>query len=594
MIERKTNSLYGEIIKNSLQNEQQWLKSEDLPEYRRFYVNESLIETLHNNGNHLIVGRRGTGKTHLIGSFAEFIRDDCPEEMAIMISVMEALPKTPPSTVLETQEFTSNKMASLMYEGFLKVFFKRLLDQSTVKLEKLKIKKSKLEYKSLDNTVNNILTRLMEAIELGDTFYISKEAISKSEEEIEDNIGLGGNFEFGINKLIPNIDASLSLGGKGAKKRSSKLIKETKSVLYINLFNIRELTLELIKVLEINVLHILIDEWMELDKSSSSSIQPIFAQYLKTTFANEKHFSIKIATIWHETSLYDRDDMEKSKGMQLKHDIVRSVNLDTTFLISDDEVYTFAKNIIFKRLEYACSDLKILVDRDGEVSDIFITEIFDNKENFKAFITASHGIPRDLIDIFQKCSLKIKRNFDRKCICHDLVYEVSKNIYNTDKRPNIDPASTPQRLLSLINKYMAKTERRLFLVSNEQAVKSRSLRKLVDEELIHQVPSAVTPREIYDTHKAYLIDFGNFVDWVKSRNLDISTLVKESVIASFPTDFSTKIDEYMLDVESVIVNRIFCPNKLCSHIFLMEDPVFQKAGICPKCATDIQAYRVRS
>jgi DNA replication protein DnaC len=72
MQQRKTRSLYGDLIRDALLHEQPWLKSEDLPEFKRFYVNNDLIEAIHNNGNHLIVGRRGTGKTHLLGSFVEF------------------------------------------------------------------------------------------------------------------------------------------------------------------------------------------------------------------------------------------------------------------------------------------------------------------------------------------------------------------------------------------------------------------------------------------------------------------------------------------------------------------------------------------
>ena len=213
-----------------------------------------------------------------------------------------------------------------------------------------------------------------------------------------------------------------------------------------------------------NVLYILIDEWMELDKKTPSGIQPLFAQLLKTTFFNSKKIAVKIATIWHQTTLYDKDDMERSKGIQVKHDIARDIDLDTAFLTSNEEVIDFCKSLLYKRLSYKCKDLEALC-RDDNIDDIFITELFDNVNNFKAYITASHGLPRDMMDLFRKCSLKINSNFEVYCISHHLVFSISKHIYKTDKRKNIDPVSIPHKLLSVINKYMERTGNRLFIVT---------------------------------------------------------------------------------------------------------------------------------
>ncbi|ESS66474.1 hypothetical protein MGMO_188c00030 [Methyloglobulus morosus KoM1] len=584
MQQRKTRSLYGDLIRDALLHEQPWLKSEDLPEFKRFYVNNDLIEAIHNNGNHLIVGRRGTGKTHLLGSFVEFIRDDCPDEMAIMVSILESFPKTPPSLILETEEFASKKAASFMFEGFLKVLFKRFLDRATERLEVVSIRKTKADAKLFGKQVNDLLTNLMEAIELGDSYQISKKNFFTKEKTSSEGVGLNGSAEAQIDKFIPKLNAAISIEGGKNNKGIIKTKTEIESLLSVNLFQVRELFIELIDVLEIEVLHILIDEWMELDKKDPSGVQPLFAQYLKTTFFNDKRFSIKIATIWHQTNLYDQDEVDRSKGIQLRHDITRSVDLDTAFLTSDEDVLSFVKNALFKRLEYACKEIASLKDRDGEVSDLFVTELFDNFENFKVFVTASHGIPRDMMLLFQICSSKIKRNFNKNCICHDLINTTSQNLYNSDKRKNIDPSSTPQRLLQLINHYMENTGRRIFIVENTQVKKSRSLRKLVDEEMIHQVPSAVTPRIVRDTHKVFQIDYGNFIDWVKTRKHHLTHIINDKVLPSFPTNFDQTYQTYFLDIELAIKDRVFCQ---CGHIFSSHDPVYLKASICPKCAIDL-------
>ena len=95
------------------------------------------------------------------------------------------------------------------------------------------------------------------------------------------------------------------------------------------------------------------------------------------------------------------------------------------------------------------------------------------------------------------------------------------------RRRNIDPSSSAQVLLQQINLYMSTTGRRLFLVENYKIGHSPAIHKLIDEELIHQVPSFMTPRCIRDGYKALLIDFGNYIDWLQTRGTDISSLLRK-------------------------------------------------------------------
>ena len=72
---------------------------------------------------------------------------------------------------------------------------------------------------------------------------------------------------------------------------------------------------EILKLSKINILHILIDEWMEIDKNNTGKLQNYFAQDLKKCFFNNKYVSVKIASIWNRTSLYEQTDMNTSRGL---------------------------------------------------------------------------------------------------------------------------------------------------------------------------------------------------------------------------------------------------------------------------------------
>jgi hypothetical protein len=130
---------------------------------------------------------------------------------------------------------------------------------------------------------------------------------------------------------------------------------------------------------------------------------------------------------------------------------------------------------------------------------------------------------------------------------------------------------------------MADTGHRLFIVENLQA-NSKALRKLVDEELIHQIPSAVTHRAISDTHKAYHIDYGNYADWITTKNSDLSELLKEFVLPVFPKHFARQKDKYTINVSDIADEKAEC--RSCGRLFDLSHAVYQKAKICPYCASE--------
>lgn len=121
-----------------------------------------------------------------------------------------------------------------------------------------------------------------------------------------------------------------------------------------------------------------------------------------------------------------------------------ATNLDTLFLTKEAEIFEFCKKLLFKRLSSSCKEIEVLEKEDGTVDGIFVDEIFDNLYNFKCFIAASHGTPRDMIYFFAICASKFKRDFSSNCIDYLLVSEVARDLYNMQKRRLID--RNPRRI----------------------------------------------------------------------------------------------------------------------------------------------------
>lgn len=587
---RITESKHGASLKLAIKGERPWLKSEDLPSFRRFYVNESVLETIHNNSNHLIVGRRGTGKTHLLGTFREYINDDCDTELAIGVSILDAAhnQSSPPASGNENLAFENKKAAATVFTGFLRMLAKELERSVDKKKECYKKKLHFLKYRKINKEGKNLISKLFYEINFG-----SSPQKAKSTEQIlsvdgtSQNILMKGGVNTSIKPIEAKAEGSASVTGESESEKSRIITKQLEQHLYTDLYKIKNIILEILNLLEIELLFILIDEWMELDKRRPSGIQPLFAQLLKKSFFNEKRFSVKIASVWHLTTLYDKDHLERSKGVQLHHDIQCAVDLDTIFFTSESKVCNFFKELLFKRLVYLHKDLSSL-EKNGLVQDKFIDEVFDGMENFKALILASHGIPRDFMHIFLTCANEIKGEFETNCINKEIIFNVTADHYKRIKRKNIDSASVAQKLLEEINSYMNSTGRRYFIVKNNAALESLSLKKLVDEELIHQIPSAVTPRTIRDKFKAFYIDLGNYIDWARENNTNRLQEQTLSIIPEFPEDISDE-NASRYEIKPIYEDKgmVVCTNILCGYIFDSINPVYKKFSSCPSCANTI-------
>ncbi|MCF2946794.1 hypothetical protein L0668_01645 [Paraglaciecola aquimarina] len=582
---RKATSLYGKLLEKAIEREEPWLQSQDLPNYLDFYVDRGQISGIRNNSSELIVGRRGTGKTHLLGSLKELVVSS-NNEIAVFISIFECA-QTPPALGSETTEFAANRISKEMFVSFLREFLYQFSDAADAFMVKKKGTLPKSEIKLLDVKLNDLFGKLLEAIEVGRKYSLGRTSRETIKELRLEKSNAVGDVSFKLSERGIKATLGVGLGAGRSGNIETKEEVEVENTFHIDLKDVRNITEDILSILRIDTLYILADEWMELEKATPSAIQPLFAQMLKITFFNSKHIAVKIASIWSQTTLYDRKDMGKSKGIQLGHDLIRGPDLDIDFIKDELEVHEFCKEMLFRRLKFVCPELQRLEDREGNIDDIFITELFDNTRNFNAFIAATHGIPRQLMHLFIKCAAKIKGDFTNHVIDYKLVSSISTMLYREQKRKAIDPASSAQKLLNTINNYMESNDRRTFLVESGGVSKSTALRKLVDEEHIHQIPSASTPRVIREKYKAFHIDFGNYADWVESKQEDISSLLSISILPIFGKSVLDNLNDYVIDISEYDEGIVDC--RSCGFSFTDRNPVYLKFGSCPKCAEDIKA-----
>ena len=582
-MKRLTMSLFGDEIAEKLRKQQPWLQSEDLPEFFKFFVGDEFLDAIDNNSNHLICGRRGTGKTHLFGAFRERLRADTRRrQLCISLSCAD-FAWTPPGYPVAPSPAVRSRYARAMFREFLKVFADRL----TVEIDHYANTKardflSKKEIPKIARKSDDLQLALLDCIYHGTLEPVEGAYEASASQSTTYQHGLSGDFSLTLSS--EQLGGSVHAAGESAdqeKQESTRVVKET-GILLPHIRHIRSLLLEILDVWRIDCLHILLDEWMQIDKGLTLQIQPYCAELLKHLLFNERRFAVKIATIWHKTDLYDRRDVSQSKGVELGQDILLGLDLDTALFGDDRQVAAFFERMLFKRICHSVPVISAL-EKDGIINSVFIKELFDSPRNFAALIIASHGIPRAFMNIFHKCASRFKMNFKEQAIYQKEVFEAARDMYLHEKRKTLDKSSADQQLYDLIGNIMSATKQRVFLVPNADAKTSLLLRKLVDEELVHPIASAKTPRALRDTYKAYYVDFGNYCDWRVSRGDDIAA-IEEHLVPRIPEEAlepETRA-KYILDVSAVAADRLVC--EFCGRGFLADHPVYRTKGLCPFCA----------
>jgi len=253
-----------------------------------------------------------------------------------------------------------------------------------------------------------------------------------------------------------------------------------------------------------------------------------------------------------------------------------------------EQISQFCKELLFLRFGKKEAELAALKDSNGVIGETFVTDIFDNAENFKVFVTASHGIPRDLMKIFQKATHRIKHDFRKSCIDFELVMQVSRDIYRQEKREFLRQNSPSHIMWGKVNRYMEENDRRFFIIDDGAQRSSRPFRALIDHELIHEIPAPTTPRWVRRRYRAYCIDFGNYVDWKRAKSTPLNALITETIIPQWEGLGEADADRLKISVEPDQDRYIVCKN--CHTYVERANPVVKKFHVCNNCGEELSIH----
>lgn len=418
------------------------------------------IERLSLKQNHIIFGRRGSGKSLLLKSLKEQNKTLC-----ISINLEDFKDISFPNSITHVQKSIIEQLLPIC---------KKKYNYFTLNYWK----KSKKIIKRLNQQVDILNNHLHNPDEYDES--IKKKASGK--------ISLGGKGNIGGNSLNGDI-------GSSREVETSKKVKIDKlDMLKNELTDVKKLFNDVSKLLEQDIF-LIFDDFYFIRKDE----QPYFLDFFHRLTKNTPLY-LKVATIKHRSRLYVQSDT--FVGIEIPHD-AQDLNLDYS-LVDFSSLVVFMKDLL--------SHINVKVGVSIDYNKL-ITE-----NAFRFLCLASGGVPRDFFSLL--ISLKPLLSEGKKAITKPNVIEKAiENIANKRAAFKTDTADEEGILeyhLKFITQSIIDNKRwNSFLVSNSELQSlpqiNQAIKELVDLRFLHLVNPNISAANSDGTrYSAYMIDIGLF------------------------------------------------------------------------------------
>jgi hypothetical protein len=438
------------------------LRSDQHQDFLKYYVDDGRLQPLLSGDWQVIQGRRGTGKTILLGALHDTLNASGGKDLALMFTAYDfqaepvgaGLPDA--ARGLGYFQVFLDDLSHRLHEEIHRLpssGFSRLLGSSTRKSAK----------------VEKLLREISDLSERGTPIgaFSRIESAHTTTDAVESSLGYGADTEAGIDRWgVIHLNADIK--AETSRQQKARSLYETieRSPAIPRFGDVRKKLITLLAELRINRLYLLIDEWSYLDPQGQ--LQPLFADLLKRTFGGTSSFSVKIGAESERLHLETSDDSWSTRGLELGGDIFPAVDLDRV-VNSRNERQFFAR---------------LLNRRLGLTDDVGVEHhIFDSGDTFTELVTASEGIPRQFLSIFNRVAQRHSYRIDSPWTIESIRIASIEVTGEEEQRLRDSPIAD---LLDRIRAHVRKTRTRIFSIDREDRhlIEDR-LRSLLRRRLVH-------------------------------------------------------------------------------------------------------------
>jgi hypothetical protein len=536
MSSRPKPALYGDAIGRALRKyaAESGLRSEEHRRFREFFVDvgANYLQTLEGPDWQVIYGRRGTGKTHLLGYFEDEVV--AAGSSCVVGVTAQRLRQRTVGRAVPLVDRARERFVSLLIETA-----RAVTDIADARLDEIEAERHPASV-ARRGRITADLVDLLDLAESGEVLLDAR------------------------NSHPPVVPTRVS-GRRGADRSGVVGVAEAFGNLVIGV----------LEGLDIPRLYLCIDEWSTLDPSAGLVVQPEFGDLLKIAFKGTERVSVKIATNRFQTTFSNKGSSRSFRGLELGADIEEAINLDHVTL-GHEELSDFYLKLIFKRLEALEPDLRAFRGASGRIDEQFVSSLFHDRRAFEQLVYGADAIPRNFLRTISK--LYADRGYDPRDrwraaqIAEELKTRGAEGGRSVGYR-----TQAHQLMTSAIRPVVTASGRREFLAQRTDADRlKRGFEELFEKRLIHEIPDGQLPSDARDTHQGFRLDYGVMLDW-----LDLGFDAAQPIRGRRETIEKAHWTALVIDVSSVELDHLECP--FCKTEFSPEEHAFRARGLCPNC-----------
>lgn len=453
-----------------------------------------LIPMLRGVNNHILFGRRGTGKTHVLKYLKSLIENE-DHDCCVFIDIRQ-IGST--GSIYSDERIPIEQRATRLFTDILQEIRNQIVNYIT------KDDENKERYLSV---VTPHLDGMLQ-------FLNQKRIVGniKTEHQIQNKNDNSDNLSLTIAEK-PSI--SFSSTSYSTLMNYEGTTTEGVSVEYLDFSSVFQTLYDILEILAPHKLWILIDEYAEL----KADLQILLADMFRRVLCPLKNCVFKIAAIEHRSVFKKQIDARNYYGLELGADVA-SINLDDFMVFSNNHAQSlsFFRELLFLHINSMLDDDKKYTDSNTLVKDIFTQET-----TFEELTLAAEGVPRDAFNILAKA---VAADYYNK-ISINSIRKAAKNWYNEDKQNPILSYPGAMPLLSwIIDNVINERHARAFLLRND--VEYELINYLYDSRILHIIKQNISSRDNPGMRfNAYSIDYGCYIDLINTTRFPLGLFQDE-------------------------------------------------------------------
>ena len=510
-----------------LREDEQGLVS--LAGYGDSYAPTSHFERLKSSGNHVLFGRRGTGKTHLLRSLQDHLVESFEEQLAIPLYIdgRKIGQRTYQATM--SPEFAAFRhYVAFLKEAILDLW--QFIDRRIQPNVWDRLVQGDTSRRKTDAV--SIAKELYDLVSEGNVLLLPAGQASteaKSLSEISTGFAVGAGLS--SNVIAPS-QIGFALSG-GAEQRAERSKVQTITIAGEVVLPYEVIVHKLRALVSVpgrdTSVVVLFDEWSSIDQDPA--VQPFLADLLKRTFNDHAWFSLKLACVTGRTRLTARPRNATGQtmlpiGLELGND-ADSLDLDEVVFAGNNlrHMSQFMCEILRRQLSSAAS-LEPPLSR--EEFDRFVTdEMFADWASFEELMMASAGLPRRFLQIYKEACARADSAGETSVDVQTIRYS-ARDLHERRVESEGDHLDDEIAVLDAIySEFTAKRDSNYLLLTKQQE-RHAAIRGLWEASYIHRM----AVRDVDDdgvVYRLYSIDYGVYADLIEKRAKSLGMMMSAAL-----------------------------------------------------------------